>query len=468
MTDAEQPERHADALSFEAVLEDALRQAAELSGEFTLEGSGMSAGVGYVEPGSSEVDFVTGFRHLDPDYPGQPTHTYLSAHSNELIEKAKQGLIARRQAFALIHVLKQPDLQPADLGMGVEYAFRLMPSMAAAEEVHHHNYPSYVAEVLTRRALDMEPEAAAETFTLFVNLYNQYTAQTGGEGETWRAQRLIDLMSGVLTRSMTEGAETLTRRHRPEEWRYDLSGNYDAVHNASTALDIMDEAGLIDISFWKKLLNIPLETQSMEVVDLLTRRLGGDRGAEMIAESKMGRVQLLENIVSSAWARAAGHAARDRKNFAGIDTVVRDAEHDSRIVGLRKLIHIANSVMGMAYPDAYTSLRTGSSFADAAPALSFLLRATLRPNASEEEKAQANEEAARYVLLIETVFQQAPVVKTIGDLALRYPNATQEELDALNAVLIKDGPGPADALWHREFRDQRRDKVHKPGYGLLS
>ncbi len=473
------PEQRPDAPNFEVELQNALHEAARLPGQFTVERVFWGAEIVYQEeafpeelngpPAITERLHRVDVQRLDASCPSWDVYAYALSHQNDLIETVRAHFITRRQVGTLIHAMRRPDLRPSDLGTITTHALELLPHMAAAYSLHNLPYYSYVAHALTRRALDLDPEASAETFALVGDLYNQHIAQsneTGAGYATTFISSMIRRLESTVATVKTGGRDA---QPRAAAWRYDPQGEY-IEHNTLSALEILDGKGLVSPAFWQNLLRVPWASQSLGILDLLAEKLHTSSN-EIIPEkvTVTERSRLLENAVGAALERAMTHAARNQEALASIrEVVITGGANQPAFVSLRNLVRVANLGMGH-YPEGYyTPLRVESSFADAGRALSFILQKTLNEEADPAEQAQAKEEAEVFRKLMDGIFKQTPIIRTKGDLALHFPGANDAELDALKAVYDAGGLGAADALRKQVRRNQRRDTIYRPGYGRLS
>ncbi len=473
------PEQRPDAPNFEVKLQNVLHEAARLPGQFTVERVFSSAEIVYQEeplpeepnepPAIAERLHRVDVQRLDAGCSPRDAYAYALSNQNALIETVRTHLITRRQAGALIHAMRHPDLRPSDLGTITTHALGLLPHMAAAYPIHNQPYHSYVAHALTRRALDLDPETSAETFALVADLYNQHIAQPGEIGAAYATtfiSTMISRLENTMATAKTGGRDT---QPRAGQWRYDPQGEY-IEHNTLSALEIFDGKGLISLAFWQKLLGVPWASQSLGVLNLLAEKLHTSSN-EIIPEKVTAteRSRLLENAVGAALERAMSHAARSQELLANIrEVVITGGTNQPAVVSLSNLVRLADRVMQQYYPGEYTPLQVESSFADAGRALSFLLQKTLRSEAGPAEQAQAKEEAEVFRRLMSGIFKQTPIIRTIGDLALHFPGANDGELDVLRAVYATEGLGAADAFRKQQRKNQRLDTIYRPGYGQLS
>jgi len=237
---------------------------------------------------------------------------------------------------------------------------------------------------------------------------------------------------------------------------------------------ILDEAGVVNPEFWQRLTRIPLGNQPLPVIAMLANKLESD-SADVVLDGMNGsdRAALLERAVAGALEHAATQPGRDRRQVEGLrQLIAHRGRPDS--VSLDNTVKVANKIIGNNFKGEITPLRPDSSFTDSAQALSVLLRFA----ESDASPSGSRRNLAAFTRIMNAVIessksQQVPVIKTIGDVALRYIDATPEELEALGEEL-EFGLPSIDAMRRQQRRVtrsgiRRNPKTpHRPGYGQLS
>lgn len=477
-------ERELNTPSFEANLQDVLTQAEQLPGSFTIEGNRWYAYIVYHDENElagpireaadpRSATHITDIRPV-PGADPESVLDYARSHQDFFLARARQNMTTRRKARALIDALRQPDLEPDNFATITEHGLRMMPDLVAAYNAHDQLYYSDIAQATLRRALDLTPETATQTFNAIAAQCNRYREGLDEDGAAL-VDRFTNSMAARLETMVSEGRlEAIDSQPRAEEWRYD-SQSENIEENALIALEVFDEANLVSHKFWRRLLKIPLQSQSLAVTNLLAEKLHSEVAKDVLKDvSGIERSQAIENAVGAALERAkASHNARDPERVDTIRRAIAASRERPDTVSLGKLVSLANKVIAQNYKDELTPLRTESSLADSAQALALLLQITLRPDAAPDELAQANSEAAIFLRLISGIVENAkikqePVIKTVGDLALRFADATPTELRLLRQALGEGGVSQADALRKQQLRSQRRARINRPGYGKIS
>lgn len=316
--------------------------------------------------------------------------------------------------------------------------------------------------LIMQRYIQYEPEAAQ-------SLIRGVASQLSRDANSPYAQKYIGLIVKRLQSIVPEDRRNEDENSSYRE-RHLFLGPY-VEQNITEAIAAFDKANLIPTQFWQAILNAPLASQSYLVTTVLADKLQSqDTSVIIIGNVKSyDRLRMIENVTDALLQRASNHTARDQNQLQIIRKAIATENRPDK-VSLGKAVKLADTVIRREYPNQLSRLRPEDSFTDAGQALSFLLRLTLRPDTTEEEKYHANQEAETYLNIIQSLaeYSQKPIIRTIGDLALRYTNASGPELEALQKAFFTGGTPKSDALRHQQRRITRRSSITKPGYGIIS
>jgi len=468
--------------TFETLVESSLLQAEQLSGRIQVIPGSRWYTIMYIEgspsdPGSDllhpeESKFVT-YRDIADD----ETQNSLTSGLSELQRVARLSapyIVTRRKALVLVKALGLPDIQPPDFGTVTGHTLTLMPELAAAQEAHDHPYQTDIGRILVRRALSLAPPESIAAFSNIGQRYQEIRA-CAPNTKVLLIDRFMNGVSGQLERMVSVNVtEHSDAKLRPAPWEYPVRGKH-AVSNTVDALEVLDEKGIVPPKFWLRLLNVPLASQTMAVTELLADKVSSESAAEVLDNSVQRQLsRFVENVVGAALERGVSHTARDQNKLTTIRDAVVGNKTQPDSISLGKVVGLANILIKQGFGGRLTPLRTDGSLTDVSQALSLLLNITLKTDAPAAERDQANKDAAIYVrlaaaLIEQTATQQKPVIRTIGDLALRYGDATDDErLELLTILKQHNLLTHVDALRRQQLRGKRRAQIMRPGYGQIS
>ena len=456
---------------FELSLRDALKDASETKGKYTIRDSTHKKGVKCIDYWQA-----TTARNLrDEEWTTTFEFPPEESTNNLYINTTKRFISAMNQANTLQKYLVEPDLPPERFGNILHHTLRILPDLHILNEGKYTG-PQVVPPVtaiirenvfaLMRQYTQYEPTIAAPLMQATANQLSQ-SAPTSPF-----IQRYSNSMVNCLKAAVAEDRRAVSKSDvEINRSQYVFAGPH-VEQNIAQAIDIFDKAGLIPPDFWRTILNTPLTSQSYLVTTLLAEKLQSQDASAIIGDAKgFDRLRMIENAAGALVQRAARHTARDQSQLRIIrEAIATDARNRSDKVSLGKAVKLADTVIRREYPNQLSGLRPEDSFAGAGQAMSFLLRITLRPDASQEEKHHANQEAETYLDIIKALaeYAQEPIIRTVGDLALRYANASGKELEALQKAFFSGGTKKSDALRHQQRLARRRHSITKPGYGIIS
>ncbi len=444
-------------------LDAALEQAADLKGTISPENpSGFYAHAVYHDP-RRPADIQT--VNIPPTVRRGDT-----ADRQRIIDYASAYVTAYRTGNTLEAALSYTNIKPGDFGTITDQVLSRLPQLMKYK-AGDHSFGQSVARTMARQMLELPPGQSQQAVAQVIDRCQRIKEETADNSKVCElVDEYMSKITGPLENIVTAhnlppGAEEYKKASR--------SPNYGP--NAADAMAMLDEAGMVDIKFWRRLTRIPLTNMPMPVVNLLADKLES-AGAGDVLEPLDGsdRAALLERSVAGALSYAAKQPGRDRSQVEGLRKLIAYKGREDT-VSLANMVKYANIIIRNNYEDEITPLRPDSSFTDSAQALAVLLRFT-EPVASggdsEQDLRLARQDPAVFVRIMNAVIEngksrQEPVIQTVGDVALRYADATPEELAALGKEL-EFGLPSIDAMRRQQRPSARRDAIHRPGYGKLS
>ena len=443
---------------FDQVLQIELDEAPYLTGKFIINGSPNFAYAAYQEPGMKRSHHVS----LPGLKKGDALNDALQ-HSQEYIDFATEHMIVYRRSQALITALEYSDIKPGDFETITDKVLERLPQYFTHRD-GKSPFGQRVAETMIEQALELPPGQSQQAVSLIVARCQQFKQELGDDTAT---AGLVDRFTGSMAKPL--GTE-VTAYNQPMKTSGPGRARKPSYYgsNVVEATMILDEAGMVKPAFWQRLTHIPLGSQPLPVVTMLADKLESD-SANVVLDSMSAsdRVALLERAVAGALEHAAAQPGSDRRQLEGLrQLITHRGRPDS--VSLDNTVKVANMIIENNYQDEITPLRPDNSFTDSAQALSVLLRfaeSGTDPNDSRRDLAAFIR--IKNVVIEQSKSQQTPVIKTIGDVALRYIDATPEELEALGEEL-EFGLPRIDAMRRQQRRAERRDAIVRPGYGQLT
>jgi hypothetical protein len=444
---------------FEARLQASLLEASQTPGAFVISG-GMYPAIMYHErippdenslPGELPKYSTSGIYVMRPERPPEqlPRNIPLPEDSRTAA-LARHQLITGRRASVLIEALGQTDLEPGDLMTITHYTLSLWSEMMIKNSGGRLFLHRAVARAILNRALDFDPQSARQAFGMIAKECVDYK----DFGSTKK-----DGFADILTHGLSEVLRKVRASRSQEQWHYNPSGPH-VKDNFATALEALDKAGLYSDERWRKLLQMPFHTQPYGVIDSLAYKIHSDPAGENAIFASLGnkdRIRAAHAIIRATFARAAGHQARDPNKLATAWTLIVNEPIVNESVSLKKLVSSANTKISLHHQGELTPQSAEKPFIAVAQSLALLLRGTLRGDAPREDAATATAETATMLRLLNSIIERTDtqyklVLGTVGDLALRFADATPEQFKDLENTWANEGLEAADALRWRQLR----------------
>lgn len=444
--------------------------------EVTLEGAVDLKGTVSLQSGHN---FVYGVYREDPSngryrqipIPAELSKPEAPPTEQGLIDYVTAQVVAGKRTNTVKTALSSPNIKPGDFATITDQVLNRMPWFSKLISSGRGTFASDIARATIEGALMLRPgqsEAAVGQVAISCQRFRKEfdeDASTVAIVDAYGAKIARPLEHIVTAYNLPKGAGEFKKALRPAHYG----------PNAVQATRILDEAGLVDLSFWQRLTRIPLDGQSLPVVDMLAEKLES-AGAGEVLEPMDGseRAALLERATADALKHAAEQPGRDNSRVNELRRLIAYKGRDG-IVSLANLVKVANMIIKHNYKDEITALRPDSAFTDSAHALAVLLKFTqpmAMSDGSEQDSGGTRQESTAFVRMMAAVIEngksrQQPVIQTVGDIALRYADATPKELAALGEEL-QFGLPSIDAMRRLQRRPARRDGIYRPGYGKLS
>lgn len=239
-------------------------------------------------------------------------------------------------------------------------------------------------------------------------------------------------------------------------------------------IDAFTQTGVICDEFYTHMLMSPISNQYPEAIALLHDRLiSEDCNVNAMLQAGGGQqVRALQNCLIGALQIAASNTNRDIARLQGVINSFINKNRPERFP-IGKFIELSNMVAKAlskepSAPMDLTTVRSVDDYRNAGQALLLVLRRCRLENESSQTKAQLDTDEAMLIDIVEAVADgissdNLPAPMTIGDLILRFPNASAEEI----ASMINEH-NTAGRLYRQGGNRKIDRRLFRPGHGRIS
>ncbi|HSX07602.1 MAG TPA: hypothetical protein VLG11_01790 [Candidatus Saccharimonadales bacterium] len=356
------------------------------------------------------------------------------------------------------------DLDPSHLPYVVATLFNTGASLESAGHSCAEMIAAHFKAALDREQQQGEPDPYMRFY--MGRVYATLLASTRRDSNA--AQKRAELESPNWHAGYTIDPK---QRHQRRETQLKQIIERQAMH--FRLIETFTQVGVIGDEFYTHMLMSPISNQHPQTLALLHARLiSGDCSVNRMLQADTGQqVRALQNCMIGALQIAAGNSDRDMVRLQGLIDSFIDKNRPGRFP-IGKFIELSNIVAKALSkePDAPPDLTTGRSVDDyrnAGQALLLVLRRCRLENESPKTKVQLDAEEVMLIDIVDAVAEgisrdNIPTPMTIGDLILRFPNATAEEIAS---IINERNQAGNPALQGNRKIDRRH---FRPGYGRLS
>lgn len=242
-------------------------------------------------------------------------------------------------------------------------------------------------------------------------------------------------------------------------------------------LAAFEERGLLDEEFWSHLFQTPISDRHLAALEIFRDHIADDTSNAFVSHLREKKIhyRALENAVTGSLQRAAENPLRDQEKIQQILALLTNQKRTGQISMTRliKVAHIIASQSGES--QEFSSYTNVEDIRKAGSALLLILKAGRTNSETPEATAHLDNEdallsdiveALAYGITAEHMGASAPSIITVGELAMRYPHATPEELQQLHAMISRGKPPYRVA--GEVLRGRHRAAVFEPGRGDVS